>query len=208
MLTSGNIEELTVYTNSKELFDNVEIKGGLCYYLENKEHKGLCKYTIHRDGTTQTKNIKLDKFDVLIREPILASIVEKVVNICSKNKIGSVDNIVSSNTPFGIPTNPKTSKKTPFKVYPKESKEHNTILYHIEKTKRKKEFVNKNDVKKNAKDIEKPKVFIPDGYGAGESFPHQILGVPELAPSNSVCSQSYLYASFDNQERAKNLVAF
>ena len=97
MLTSGNIEELTVYTNSKELFDNVEIKGGLCYYLENKEHKGLCKYTIHRDGTTQTKNIKLDK---IYREMIahafffyffsIMAIFSALMVIASRNTVNSV----------------------------------------------------------------------------------------------------------------------
>lgn len=208
MLTSGKIQELTAFTNSKELFDNVEIKGGLCYYLENKKHNGLCKYTIHRDGTIQTSNLKLDKFDILIREPILSSIIEKIENIRTKNNVSTVDKIISSNTPFGIPTNPKTSKKTPFKVYSTKSDSHNTLLYHIERTKRKIEYVAKDDVKKNLKDLDKPKVFIPDGYGAGESFPHQILGVPEFATKNSVCSQSYLYASFDNEEKAKNFLTF
>lgn len=208
MLTSGKIQQLTVFTNSNEIFDNVEIKGGLCYYLENKSHNGECKYTIYRDGTTQTINLKLDQYDVLIREPILSSIVEKVENIRFKSNFSSVDTIISSNTPFGIPTNPKASKKTPFKVYSFKSPKHNTLLFHIEDNKRRTDFVAKADIKKNSDDIEKAKVFITDGYGAGESFPHQILGVPEFAPKNSVCSQSYLYAAFDTEEQAHNFLAY
>jgi hypothetical protein len=52
------------------------------------------------------------------------------------------------------------------------------------------------------------KVFIPGGYGAGESFPHQILGRPEYASSNSVCSQSYLYSAFDTSIEAKNFIKY
>lgn len=208
MLTSGKIQELTVFTNSKELFESVEIKGGLCYYLENKNYFGECKYTIYRDGTTQTRNLKLDQYDVLIREPILSLMVQKVENIRISNNFRTVDTIISSNTPFGIPTNPNASKKTPFKVYSSKSSKHDTLLFHIEGSKRKIDYVNKGDVKKNTVDIEKAKVFIPDGYGAGESFPHQILGVPEFAPKNSVCSQSYLYAAFDKVEMAHNFLKY
>ena len=66
----------------------------------------------------------------------------------------------------------------------------------------------KQDIKKNTSDIDKPKVFIPEAYGAGESFPHQILGVPELAPANSVCSQSYLYVALNSELETINFVKY
>ncbi len=203
MLNSGNIEKLIVYSNSNELFPNVEIKGGVCYYLENKDYSADCKYILHRDGETQEKYMPLNTFDILIREPKLSVIVEKVEKIRSVNKLQTVDKIISSDTPFGIPSNPKESKKTPFKVYSTSSNTHDTLLFHIENTKRKTEYANKNTITKNSVDIEKPKVFIPGSYGAGETFPHQILGVPEFAPANSVCSQSYLYSAFKTDVEAK-----
>lgn len=49
---------------------------------------------------------------------------------------------------------------------------------------------------------------MPGGYGAGETFPHQILGVPEYAPTNSVCSQSYLYSAFETETEAKNFIKY
>jgi hypothetical protein len=125
-----------------------------------------------------------------------------------KKNIGSVEEIVSSNTPFGIPTNPKTSKKNQFKVFTKKSKDYDILLYHIEKNKRRIEFISLKDITKNVDDISKPKVFIPDGYGAGESFPHQILGQPEFAEKNSVCSQSYLYTAFKRDIEAKNFIIY
>ncbi len=205
MLNNDHIQKLTAYTNSKEVFPNVEIKGGVCYYLENKKYNGECEFTLYKDGTIQTSKLKLNKFDIFIREPVLILIVDKVI---SKNKLGTVDKIISSNTPFGIPTNPKKSNKTPFKVYKMKSAKSSVSLHHIEENTRKIEYVNKADIKKNQSDVEKPKVFIPDGYGAGESFPHQILGAPELAKKNSVCSQSYLYSPFDTDEEARHFMVY
>ena len=51
-------------------------------------------------------------------------------------------------------------------------------------------------------------MFIPGAYGAGESFPHQILGEPEVAPKKSVCSQTYLYAKFNSHEEATNFSSY
>lgn len=208
MLNSGKVQKLVVYSDSSKLFSNVEIKGGVCYYLENISHNDKCNYILHRDGEIQQSEISLNKFDILIREPKLSAIVEKVETVRKSNKLKTVDTIISSDTPFGIPSNPKESKKTPFKVYSDLSEEHNTLLYHIENNKRNIEYAKHEDVTKNSKDINKFKVFIPGGYGAGETFPHQILGVPEFAPKNSVCSQSYLYSAFETETEAKNFIKY
>lgn len=81
-------------------------------------------------------------------------------------------------------------------------------MFHIESTKRKTEYINRSAIKKNSDAIDAEKVFIPKGYGAGETFPHQILGVPEYGGSNSVCSQSYLYAAFDSKSEAENFISY
>lgn len=208
MLNSGHLEKLIVFSNSSELFPNVEIKGGICYYLEDKEYIGNCNYILHRDATVQKSKINLNAFDVLIREPNLAAIVDRIEKQRISDGNGTVDSIISSDTPFGIPSNPKESKKTPFNVYSNSTTEHDVLLFHIENTKRKVEYSRREDITKNKKDIDKAKVFIPGGYGAGESFPHQILGIPEYGPKNSVCSQSYLYAAFKTEIEAKNFINY
>lgn len=62
--------------------------------------------------------------------------------------------------------------------------------------------------RKNAADIDAIKVFVPAAYGASESFPHQILGLPEYAPSGSVCSQTYLHLKFKTELEAKNFIGY
>ena len=76
----------------------------------------------------------LNYFDVLIREPLLAYIVKKVM----ADNPRTVSEIISGDTPFGIPTNPKGSKKNPIDLYDTENNENNTRLFYIESSEKKK----------------------------------------------------------------------
>ncbi len=204
MLTSNHTSRLIAFSNAKDLFPDAEIKGGCCYFIYSPAYIGECNYSLNRDGKVFSNNRNLGEFDVLIREPQLAEIVSKVL---SKTDF-TIEGLISSDTPFGIPTNPEQSSKTPFAIYNKSSKDHNTLLHLIKKNGRCTAFVSRKDIRKNIQDIEKPKVLIPGAYGAGESFPHQILGQPIFSPSNSVCSQSYLYAAFDTESEAENFLKY
>lgn len=207
MLNNGLIEKLQVFSNSSSLFPAVEIKGGVCIYLENKNHKSnLCSFELFQDGQIQKSTIQLNAFDILIREPMLASIVTKVEKIRKSLNLKTVDTIISSDTPFGIPSNPKESKKTPFKVYSNLSKEHDVLLFHIEKLVRKVEYVKRSDIKKNVDAIDKYKVFITGSGGSGNDS--KVLGYPEFGPKNSVCSQSYLYSAFGTKKEAENFIKY
>ena len=204
MLTSNHTSRLIAFSNAKDLFPDAEIKGGCCYFIYSTAYVGECDYSLIRDGKIFSNHRNLGEFDVLIREPKLAEIVSKIVSKTSH----TIEGMISSDTPFGIPTNPAASSKTPFKVYTDRTASHDTVLFLITKAGRCTAYVSKQDVKKNTSDIDKPKVFIPGAYGAGESFPHQILGVPELAPANSVCSQSYLYVALNSELETINFVKY
>lgn len=204
MLTDRSIRQMVAFTDSRDVFPTVEIKGGLCYYLRDSGYDGDCAYSLIRDGHRQTVNRNLGDFDVLIREPTLAGIVKKVM----KGNPDVVETLISSDTPFGIPTNPKESKKNPVKVFSSSSPLHDVRLLHIENNERKVEYVERTSIDKNADAIDAEKVFIPKGYGAGESFPHQILGTPVYGGPKSVCSQSFLYAAFSTEVEAKNFITY
>jgi len=207
MLNDPGLRALYAFTDSRDVFPSVEIKGGLCYYLYDTNYSGECHYTLVQEGQRISTKRRLDDFDILIREPILADIVKKIMEK-SGHDGKTVSSIISSDTPFGIPTNPQSSKNNPITVFSSKGVDHNTKLFHIENAKRKIAYIDGTSVKKNINMIGAIKVFIPEGYGAGESFPHQILGVPEYAGRNSVCSQSYLYAPFDTESEAMNFISY
>jgi hypothetical protein len=132
--------------------------------------------------------------------------VEKVEQKRKSDNTKSVDTIISADTPFGISSNPKDSKKNPCKVYNNSTPQHNTQLFHIENGKRKIEYVNKEAITKNKTDIDKDKVFITGTGGSGND--PKVMGNPEIAPKNSVCSQSYLYAPFGSKIEAQNFIKY
>jgi len=207
MLNNRSIQNMVVYSDFRDIFPDVNIKGGLCYYQYNSNYSGDCSYKLIQGGKSSVCSRRLNEYDVLIQNPTLAAIVKKIANF-ENDGVGSVASIISNDTPFGIPTNPATSKKNPYDVFNDASDDHNTQLFYLDKAKRKIAYINRNDVKKNAQDIDFHKVFIPAAYGAGEDFPHQIVGRPEYAEPNSVCSQTYLYATFQSEEEAKNFISY
>lgn len=207
MLNNSSIRSLYAFTNSREVFPSVEIKGGLCYYLYDANYSGDCLYTLVQNGQRNATKRRLGDFDILIREPQLAAIVKKVTEQIPQGEV-TVSSLISSDTPFGIPTNPQSSKKNPITVYENAGEGHETKLFYIESTKRKIGYIDGTVISKNADAIGAVKVFIPKAYGAGETFPHQILGVPEYGGDNSVCSQTYLYAQFDNECCARNFITY
>ena len=204
MLNDGNVRKLVTFDDSKVLFSNVEIKGGCCYYIEDLNYKGDCEYTLVESESIQTERISLNAFDVLIRHPRLAKIVKKIMDIIKDAPC--VDSIISSDTPFGIPTKPTNNAKTQFTLTPHTIDDNSVALYYVEDLKRCSAYVDRHSIKKNYQDIDKPKAFIPEAGGSGNDT--KVLGNPEYAPANSVCSQSYLYAAFSSDEEAINFTKY
>ena len=208
MLTCGEISKMSAYTNAGDVFPNVEIKGGICHFLRDALHKGKCEYSIKRGSIESRAMRDLNENDVLIREPQLSQIVTKVLKKSKLDGCDFVEHYISSDTPFGIPTNPTSSKKASFVVKDECSEEFNTKLFYLNGSVRKVGYIRKSDVRKNKEDIDAIKVFIPKAYGASEKFPHQILGIPEYGGGNSVCSQTYLYIKFGTETEAKNFISY
>ena len=109
--------------------------------------------------------------------------------------------MVSGDTPFGIATN--------FKDWTKQEGNGKITLHLINRTKRTVGFLKRNIIHKNIDAIDVWKVLVPKAYGAGETFPHQILGKEIVAPPPSVCTQSYLAVSpFDSEQEAQSFTSY
>lgn len=206
MLQSGNTRIMVASVDSKRFFPSVEIKGGSCYFLTDYEHTGTCDYTLILDNKEEiSAKLDLDKFEILIRDPRIAKIVEHVISqVEDEGKM--VDSLISSDTPFGIPTKPANNKKQSFGISVDKSEDNEVVLYYIENLVRKNAYLSRDKITKNKNDIDKPKVFVPEVGGSGKD--QQVLGIPLYAPAPSVCSQSYLYTAFDTEEEALNFLKY
>ena len=201
MLHNDSIRKLYDYPDARDVFSNVEIKGGVCYFLIDNSYHGKCEAHLVENGKDLVVMRDLSTHDVLVRHPTTAAVVDKIPQGTRR-----VDEIISSDTPFGGPTNPKTSKKTPFDVFDDLKPEHDVTLYYNDKSNRLVGYVRRDDLSKNVQDIPKPKVIFPKTGWSGND--PNVLGVPFVAPGNSVCSQTYLYAAFDTDVEAENFMRY
>ena len=74
--------------------------------------------------------------------------------------------------------------------------------------KRKVGYVPREIITKNPDLIDTNKLLVPEAYNGGDALPHQILGRPEVAPSPSVCTQSYLFLRFDSERAARSAQSY
>lgn len=195
MLNDNRITNIVDYPMSSECFPGVEIKGGVCYFLwERDKHDDCLIKTISGDNVSELKRPLLEKgLSTFIRYNKAVSIYHKVKNF----KEPTFDSLVSSSKPFGLRTYvsgevEKTSK-------------NNIILYGNKV----KNYININDLKSNIQWINQYKVYITYAYGAGEDFPHQIINKPFLGEPGSACTETYLVVSpSDSKEICLNVISY
>lgn len=196
MLNSGHLRSLTDFQNSGEAFPGVQIKGGICYFLWDAEHKDTCTVTRVAGGVEhRQQNRFLGEFDVFVRDERALGILRKVL---AKQEPSVVD-LVSGDTPFGLATN--------FDDWSEKGGTGKIALHLIIRGKRTVGFIKRGHIRKSVDALDLWKVLVPEAYGAGESFPHQILGKEIVAAPPSACTQSYLVVTPFRSERGANSFA-
>lgn len=107
MLSDHRIRKLVDYENFKDVFPGVDLAGGACYFLWDRDSEGACEVTNCSPDKSSVAIRKLDEYEVFIRQNLAVDIVKKVG---SKYKCFLSDR-VSPRKPFDLPTNytPKDS---------------------------------------------------------------------------------------------------
>ncbi len=197
MLSSQNLKALVDYPVSKEVFPNVEVKGGICYFLWSTAYKGECDVTVIRGEETTSSARQLDEFDVFVRDPRAVGILRKVL----KAKEKSITEILTADTPFGIATN--------FDAFRTNKKLGDIALHYVQRGKRDVGFVPRDLIKKNTLLIDKWKVLAPKaGSDGGQKIPDVVLGKPWLSPPPSVATQTFLAFCVDSETQAQSVESY
>lgn len=190
MLADRHMKELVDYPNASDCFPGVEIKGGVCYFIWDSQHSGDCNVrTILGDEELPSMRRPLGEYDTFIRFNQAVPILRKV----QARHEETLDKKVSSMKPFGF--------RTFFNNFNNINNPDKLKIFANKKI----GYVQNTLVQTNREWIDKYKVLTSMAYGAGEGFPHQIMGKPILAEPKSVCTETYLVAnSFDDEDQAKN----
>jgi site-specific DNA-methyltransferase (adenine-specific) len=184
---------LRAIVDNPKLFDcfpGVEIKGGVNYFLWDRDHDGDCQFSTRIDGVTiSTMTRDLRRGDgVVIRDNAAMAVVEKVRSSCDR----SVEGICSATLPFGLRDN------NPSRLEPAQG---DVPVIHGAYV----GFVGRADVPKNLNWLDRWKVLLPragDGHGREVSY---VLGEPIAVAPGSICTLTYMVAGmFDTAEETEN----
>lgn len=179
MLNNNHIRYLVDFFNAADCFPNVDISGGICYFLWDKNNIGDCMVETHRNQKVSKMQRPLleTNGDSFIRFNNAISILHKV----QKFNENSFTNIVSVRNPFAIEAtteiysdNRQDSDLLPAFAYPKNG------------------FIKKSCVRQNKELINVYKVFIAKAYGERGDFPYNVLGKPFIGEIGSCCTETYL----------------
>jgi len=197
MLNDKSISKLFDYPNSNDCFTNVDIAGGLCYFLWDKEYNGETTITNYINGTLSTGTRALDAFDILIRDNKAIPILNKFLDIIEKGK--TLANVVSSRKSFGLPTNYKPKDKG----IPCYFTQRIGLRYASEK-----------DVTDNFNYLDKWKLLVPKSPIAGQTDFTKPVGFyydgnTRIAKPGECCTETYIIAfSADSEEEVNSFKSY
>lgn len=203
MLRDASIRTIVDYPDAAEAFPGVDIKGGVCYFLWNRDHKGQCSVTTKRGSQTiGPVRRRLDEFDVFVRDGRAIEILHRVL----RRSETSFSELVSTRDPFG----PALSSN--FRDYHATKRSGDFRLYLNQAEKRGVAWVKPSVVTKNHHLVHVWKVLIPKagpGNSGGHVIPDMVLSKPLIAEPESVCTLSYLVIGpLKSQEECHSVASY
>ncbi len=195
-----NIDRISVihdFPETSDCFPGVNIRGGICYFLWEREHAGDCHVINHKD-----RNI-LDESVRPLREKGVTTFIRynKAIDILKKvtsQGEPTMDKLVSSRKPFGLATNYSDYSETP-------TNEKHVELYKF----RKNGWIQESDVEKNEEWIDAWKILEPYASPGQDDYPHLILSKPIIAGPGTACTETYLVVGpFKSEKEAHNVATY
>ncbi|MEO7923479.1 MAG: Eco57I restriction-modification methylase domain-containing protein [Chitinophagaceae bacterium] len=204
MLNDTNISELHDFLNPELIFQNINVRGGICYFVWEKDYdnrKQLTKVFTYKDDLTPSfkkRSLRTQNSDILIRHSIGVSIIEKL----SKDpKFETLAIHVSAAKAFGFRTFFINDKR--FRANSKGLKDPVICYGRAGKV----GYVNKSEVVSHYDWIDVWKVYVPESNNIGTELnddnQNSIIGKP-----GTICTETYLVVGAElslNGSSSKNL---
>ena len=202
MLNDSRLSLIHDYVDSSDCFPKVDIAGGICYFLWDKDYNGLCNFTSEHLGEQSSRMRKLNEFkfgdyEFFVRRNEALNIVNKVI----AKREETMSSTVSKQTPFGFITTFK-GRKTAFPGSIKLLGSYNEVTY-----------VSRDEVTRNKEWIDKYKVIFtmaaPGGGGSDKNGQYSLLSSLQVLRPQEICTQTFLVgATFDDEKTAYNCVSY
>ena len=194
MLSDKRLSNLFDYLDSSEIFNTVDVAGGVCYFLWDKAYNGDCNVTTHNHNDISTHFRNLNEFDTYIRYYEGVKILKKVL---AKDNI-FMSSTASSQKPFGLRT------------YARPCEEGTLTLISSGGT----GPFKREEVTAGIDIIDKWKVMtsIRTQEHAGQADKDgkkRILSRTEILPPGYICTESYIIINVqDNETKIRNVYSY
>ena len=196
MLSDKRMRNIVDYPKLYEAFPGVKIRGGISYFLWDREHNGPCTVETIWDGepTGPPVSRHLDAYDVLVRRNEAVPILDKVK---AKGE-ATLESKVSTGKPFGLRTffhgKPNSTEfKQPVKLFGSQ----------------KITWMERGEISTNPEWIDQWKVLMTAVQGTSAAIETKFLSKPIIAEPGTACTETYIVAGhFDSQTKAANYAQY
>lgn len=209
MLSDDRLRSIDDYLSASDVFPGVGLKGGVCYFLWDRDNPGRCRVTTHfKDWPVSTANRSLreEGVDVFIRFNEGVSILKKVVSTEGGQDNSLVlpegkrfSHLVSSRKPFGLDTAFKGKAV---------GSSGDLLVYRSGGT----GYVARDSISTGNQLIDRWKLFAgyaAPGTGNKDTYPHRIISTPFVGEPGTISSETYLCIGlFDSRAEAESVLSY
>jgi site-specific DNA-methyltransferase (adenine-specific) len=201
MLTKRQLRSLVDYPKLFDAFPGVKIRGGVSYFLWERDYIGPCTVQTMWDGKPlgEAAMRHLDAYDVLVRRNEAVPVLEKVLAFrVDGHPESKLDSRVSSRKPFGFPTNfhgrkSPTGLSDPIKLHGSQRVS----------------WVERESITQNKLWIDGWKVLTTAVQGTSGAVETKFLSNPIIAGPGEACTETYLIAGrFSSKESAEHYASY
>ena len=194
------------FANTEDCFHGVDIKGGVCYFLWERDREDQCAIYRHEANNMiySKRNLVENNDDIFIRYPQIVAIKNKVWNTPAE----SFESIVSSRKPYGLASdfflNP-----TKFGLPPISDSaiQDGYRIFGLVALKRVVKYIPKSYPLQKSNGLLKYKLFVPNSYGCGEIG--ECPTNPILAGPKDLCTETFLeIGSFSTRNETLNALTY
>jgi len=206
MLNDDRIRVLHDFINASDCFPGVEIKGGVSYFLWDRDNRGLCKIHTYDDGKMVSKlerPLLEEDTSTFIRYNEAIPILKKIFRL----KEDSFSAIVSANDPFGFDIRIKNSMKRVKPKFKNKPFQGSVVFYYNGWKRNGLGYIENKYIRKNIDWIGRYKLLVPKAVGSGNSKTDRIK--PIFPVRNSCCSETYIVIDpLQSQQEVENVESY
>lgn len=195
------------FRDSHLLFDTVDIKGGVNYFLWDRDWDGKTDLFLH-DSATEVRHsnryLLEPGLDIFVRDERALPILRKVL---AKGE-EPFSSILSSRDPFGYDIRLPGSMKVAEHQYVLRRDEKNCIAFYYNKWREEGiGYVSRQSVNEHTEWIDSIKLFLPKAWGTGDPRNSRIPAFIVEPPS--VCTETYITLTpFKTREEAEHALGY